>query len=170
MVRLITMAMETDYPTSDGGKLQLAAAIGLMLANRALLGVGLRRRVDGWRHAAGLLLRGEAATFVLSAFDLDVWSDEATPPPFSIESTAAHFAERLEHFLASEPCLHIRMRVDGFQHRGEAAGRACYTLGFEPQVDGPARFIRPECWKPTVPQRDGGRVEEALLQYHVPRA
>lgn len=144
-------------------KLQLAAGVGLVLLNRALLRVGLRRRVEGWRHAAGLLLRGEAATFVLSAFNLDVWSDVATPPPFSVESTTQHLAERLEVFLAGEPSVHIRMRTNSIQLRCEPAGAASYTLGFEQWVDGPARFIRPESWTPTVSQQREFPPEEALL-------
>ncbi len=107
----------------------------LLLVNRAILGLGLRQRPDGWRRGSGLVLRGEASTFVLSAFGL-----RASP------ATESNIAAQLAEFLAKERGLFICIQ----RGAGEDAPSRCdgpsYTLGFQPWVDGPARFIRPDDW------------------------
>ena len=109
-------------------------------------GFGCGARVDGWRRGAGLVLRGEAATFVLSAFGLDVWSDVETPPPFNLEAAAEHFARRLERFLEKEADTHICIIHGKIEDRAVRCGRATYTFGTEAWIDGPGRFVRPEQW------------------------
>src|SRR5437763_815818 len=95
--------MASTSPTSDVDRLAVAAAIGLLLPNRLLLRCGLRRRLDGWRIATGMVLRGEAATFVLSAFSIDIWSDaQARPTLPGPQQARAHMAERLATFLSGE--------------------------------------------------------------------
>jgi hypothetical protein len=125
-------------------RLTLLAGIILVLWNRILIRLGLRRRVDGWGRGAGLVLRGEAATFVLSAFGLDVWSDvrEAS----SIQDTQEHLAGRLAQFLAGEPVSYVQIRRGDDQDFAEAAPVPSYTLGFQKWISGPERFIRPDDW------------------------
>jgi hypothetical protein len=124
----------------------LIAGGGFFLANRLLLQLGLRRRLDGWRCGAGLLLRGEAATFVLSTFGLDVWSDAAMPASVTVEATQAHCAERLAKFLAGETASHIHIKRGELHDHPEACSGPSYTLDFQSSVDGLDRFIRPDSW------------------------
>lgn len=127
-------------------RIAVLAGIGLMLINRALLRAKLRRRRDGWRRGAGLVLRGEAATFVLSAFGLDVWSDASEQRSNDIVTTQKHLQERLAMFLAGERDSHVRVNRDECEDRVESCAGPSYTLGFEPWVDGCERFVRPEKW------------------------
>lgn len=131
------------------------AAAAHVTANRLALRLGLRPRVDGWRRAAGLVLRGEESTFVLSAFGLRVWSDVGTSQSPSLESTQAHLAQRLDAFLARRTSLHIRVRHTPLEDLAEPSDGASYTLGFEPAVEGPARFTAPTRWlAPSVARAD----------------
>jgi len=70
--------------------LQLLAGISLVLWNRALLRLGLRKPMDGWRRGASLSLRGETARFYLTVFALDVFSDE----PSSAEPIEAYVTRK----------------------------------------------------------------------------
>ena len=126
--------------------LTLIAGIALVLVNRFLIRVGLRQRADGWRRGAGLVLRGEAATFVLSAFALDILSDDRASNVSSLEMAKDHLAARLAKFLAGEAELHRCVRRSTFADRAEACDGPSYTLGFESWVDGPGRFVRPDSW------------------------
>src|ERR1700722_12249212 len=79
----------------------LITSVALVLANRLLLGTGLRRRVDGWRRGAGLVLRGENSTFVLSAFGLNIGSDASAE-----RSTAqASIAGRRDFSMMKKNCI-----------------------------------------------------------------
>ncbi len=135
----------------------LLAAGGLML-NRALLAARLRRRIDGWRRAAALMLRDECSTFVLSAFGLDIWSD-APPGPRSIDQTRAHAAQRLAAFLAAEPVCHLAVERGPIADRVHPVPGPSYTLAFEPWAPGPARFMPPDHWhgerSPATPAQSG---------------
>src|ERR1700760_4993276 len=87
----------------------LTGMAGVLMA-RALLRLKIVARRDGWRRGAGLVLRGPAATFELSAFSLNVWSEAHRPDDPSFEATRERLADRLREFLAGqrEHCLRIR--------------------------------------------------------------
>jgi hypothetical protein len=131
---------------------QVLAASGLVVANRALLAAGLRRRVDGWRRATGLLLRNDCSTFVLSAFGLDVWSDvragadSNTQSTHSIADTQAHAATRLATFLAAHSASYICVQHGPREDQARRHHGPSYTLAFQSWIDGPARFRSPENW------------------------
>jgi hypothetical protein len=129
----------------------LIAGIALVATNRLLIRIGLRRGADGWRRGAGLVLRGEAATFVLSAFGLDIWSDDCTlKSSSSVEAAQDHLSKRLAIFLAGELELHRYVRRTAVADCAEKCGGPSYTMGFEPWMDGPGRFVRPDSWAGTV--------------------
>lgn len=125
----------------------LITAAGMLMLNRALLHVGLRSRVDGWRRATGIMLRAEASTFVLSAFGLDAWSD-ARPSHLPEESqTRRHVAERLANFLRAESACHVMIVAGDDEDRLVRTQHPTYTLGFDDSPKGPARFIVPRDWQ-----------------------
>src|SRR4051812_32068828 len=125
---------------------RIAGGVALVLANRLLVRTGLRERRDGWRRGAGLVLRGENATFVLSALALDVWSDAPAARP-SAEESQQHVRERLATFLAGECECHVRVRRGVVEDAAEPCAGASYTLGFQPWVERAARFVRPDRWE-----------------------
>jgi hypothetical protein len=127
--------------------LTLVAGLGLVKFNRLALGARLRRRADGWRRATGLPFRGEATMFVLSALDLDVWSDGHRPPQPGVEATQEHLGRRLDEFFATEPTVHVCVRRGASEDYAEACDSPSYRLGFEPPREGPARFVHPEDWR-----------------------
>src|SRR4051812_44664298 len=118
--------------TSLGERLTLAVGTVLLRLNRLAVRARLRRRTDGWRRAMGILLRGEATMFVLSALDLDVWSDTQWPQEPSVEATRAHLTHRLDEFFAADPGVRICVRRGASEDRAEACAGPNYTLGFEP--------------------------------------
>jgi hypothetical protein len=124
----------------------LAVGAGLVIGNRVALRTGARRRVDGWRRAAGLALRGEASSFVLSAFGLDAFSDIQPLSAANSVTAKTHLARRLAEFLAKEPATHVQIRHTAAEDRAEAIGRPSYTLELAPTAEGPARFLPPERW------------------------
>jgi hypothetical protein len=128
-------------------RMTLAAAGGMVLLSRLALRAGLKRPVDGWRRAMGLLLRGEATMFVLSALDIDVWHGIERPPPPGVEASEACLTRRLDEFFAGEPDVHIRIRRGAVEDRVEACGHPSYTLRFEPAREGAARFLQPDEWR-----------------------
>lgn len=138
----------------------LLAAAGMVLANRALLRMGVRRRTDGWRRASGLLLRDEASTFVLSAFGLDVWSDVQGQSARTFADTQAHAAERLVGFLKGETDCHVGVVRGELEDRAESVGGPNFTLAFQPWIDGPGRFVPPQGWSG---DRTGGGASAVLL-------
>lgn len=115
----------------------LAAGVALVGANRIALRAGLRRRIDGWRRGAGLVLRGEAAHFTLSAFGLGVEGG----------ATRATIGERLDQFLRNERAAHVRVVRGPHEDRAETTGGPCYSLNVVPAVRGPARFVPPLEWE-----------------------
>ena len=127
-------------------RMTLVAGSGLIRLNRLALRARLRQRVDGWRRAMGLLLRGEDTMFVLSALDLDIWSGTQRPLETGTEAARAHLAHRLDKFFAGEPNVHICVRRGASEDRAEACAGPSYTLGFEPPPEGPARFVHPDDW------------------------
>ncbi|HEY4329828.1 MAG TPA: hypothetical protein VGN88_08830 [Phycisphaerae bacterium] len=124
----------------------IATAIPWVLVNRGLLRLGLRQRPDGWRRGTGLLLRGPAATFVLSVFGVNFWSDEGTPARVDVESSKKHLAQRLLKFLTREPASHICVRRSNAVDRAIQSSGPSYTLAFENWRDGTERFIPPTVW------------------------
>jgi hypothetical protein len=129
------------------GVVGLATAVGLVAVNRAALACGVRRRVDGWRRAAGLVLRGPESTFVLSAFGLDAWSDAPEAAAGATRAALeAHVAARLELFLRGERELHVRVRRGEAEDRAEACAGMCWRLRFEGAPAGTARFVAPRAW------------------------
>lgn len=142
--------MSTHSPPSNSqhlrGKLALITGAGLVALSRAAIAARVRRRPDGWRRAAGLVLRGDNAKFVLSAFGLDVWSDVQGPHEHDAAATQAHLAERLIDSLARAPELLVRIRRAADEHRAEASDRLACTLRFDAWEPGPARFVPPVNW------------------------
>jgi hypothetical protein len=63
---------------------------------------------DPWRKTMGLNLRSEAAKFILTAFNLDVFSDQKPGSAVSLSagSIERRFAERFAEFLAKQPEAH----------------------------------------------------------------
>lgn len=127
-------------------RLELIAGVGLLGLNRVALRAGLRSRVDGWRRAAGLVLRGPRSSFVLSAFGLDVWSDSPEASSRTTADTQAHLAERLHGFLQRESDLHICIRRGSCEHRAERRDGPSYSLACQAWAEGPSRFVPPSQW------------------------
>ncbi len=111
-----------------------------------LLRLGLRRPVNGWRRGAGLVLRGDAAKFVLSAFNLDILSDQEPRVPQTPDQLQQHLRRRLAKFLQPQRQFHCLIRHETDRHHVIPHTVPGYTLAFEPWIDGPARFIRPDAW------------------------
>lgn len=125
----------------------LLTAAGLTLLNRGLLRAGVRQRIDGWRRAAGVVLRGEESTFVLSAFGLNAASSGQSAAP-GTEAFQALLAARLDRFLLEQPACRVAVRRGPTADRAEPVAAPVYTLVFEPFVPGAARFIPPTTWTP----------------------
>lgn len=134
----------------SGGRVAVFAGIVLVLINRALLRLRLRRRLDGWRRGAGLVLRDEPATFVLSAFALDVWSDDPTARTADLVATEAHLIARLKTFLERANECHIRVTRMEFEDVTTACVTPAYSVKCEPWVGGCERFVRPDRWNETA--------------------
>ena len=130
-------------PSSTLPRLLLSA--GLVFCNRALLALGLRRRVDGWRRGAGLVLRGEAARFYLSAFHLNVLAEHPSPELSRAEIEQRVLA-RLDAFMQTEKEFHLLVRH--CRHYDEVVPHSgpTYAVGFERAPVGPEQFIRPDSW------------------------
>jgi hypothetical protein len=135
--------MESRVKTN---RTQLLAGVALVLANRFLRRIKLRPARDGWRRTACLVLRGDHAKFVLSTFQLHIPSDEPASNGRTIEQLHQHLTKRLAAFLQTESAFHLLIRHGLDEHRLEPHPGPSYTLGFQPWVDGPSRFIRPESW------------------------
>jgi hypothetical protein len=140
---LPSAARPADAPRP--GKLTLLAGMTLVSLNRALLKMRLRRRLDGWRRGAGLVLRGEPAMFYLSAFGLDTGGGKASAST-SLDKLQQQFGRQLSEFLAAETEFHLCIRRTIDEDPVERCPGSSYTLRFEEWIDGPARFVRPELW------------------------
>lgn len=140
--------------------LRLIAGISLLLWNRALLRLGLRKPLDGWRRGAGLSLRGETARFYLTAFALDVFSDD----PSSVEPIEAHLGRRLAAFLSTESAFAVSIRHERDQDVVVPEPSPSYRLTFQPWVMGPGRFIRPDAWRDHPPSPDMSPVFEFVAR------
>lgn len=131
--------------------MSLLTAATLLTANRALLALKLRPRPDAWRRAAQVMLGGEAATFILSAFALTLFSDTTPPANPTVATAESHLARRLHDFLTTEPLSYIRItRIAGSAgdfHRLEKSAAPNYTLRIEPAPRGNARFLAPSNWQ-----------------------
>lgn len=118
----------------------------VLLGNLVVLVCGIRKRRDGWRNATGLVLRGEASMFVLSAFGLNAGLQEKSDRSLTTEEAQSRIAERLYTFFAGEPACRVRIIDHREESTPEHTGSPCYTLGFLPWIDGPERFIKPTDW------------------------
>ncbi len=127
-------------------KAALIPGIALVAASKLLIRAGVARRTDGWRRAAGLVLRGEESTFVLSAFGLDAWSDGPSQRSADLHCAQSHVAARLAAQLRGEPAAHIRVTKGEFEDRIETTSGPAYTLAHDPWVEGPGRFVPPTAW------------------------
>jgi len=93
------------------------AALGSVLAGKALIACGLRRPPEGWRRTVGILLRSEPTRFALSAFGLHVpeagapASREPVPAFVSdfgrTDPVEALAASALRIYLAAQPDAHF---------------------------------------------------------------
>src|ERR1043165_8898830 len=142
-VESATPSRSGDLAASD--PLRLIAGAGLLQLSRLGLRVRLLSRRDGWRRAAGLILRSPRSTFVLSAFGLDIWADR---PEGGARDCAdhTHFSGRLHAFLESETEFHVSVKREGCEHRIQPCGRPSYTLAFQAWEHGSARFVPPRRW------------------------
>lgn len=139
---------------------------GLVAFNRVAIAAGVRKCPDGWRRAAGLVLRGENATFVLSAFGLKAWSDTHPPGHPTELQTQAHVAHRLATFLEGEHELRIRIKRAPSGDRVEESSSPGYTLRFAPWRERPDRFVPPTDWiDPARAGPDGVDPAEALIHF-----
>lgn len=122
---------------------------GVVLAGveSALQALRLRRRLDGWRRSAGLVLRGMESTFVLSAFGLRL-------PGSSTHSPEALLLDGLRSFFEAESIPRVRVRRGTTQNCPEAFPSVSFSLGFEQWADDPARFIRPARWDANLRHTD----------------
>lgn len=146
----------------------LLPAITGVLANRAALRLGLRKPIDGWRRAVGLVLRGEESTFILSAFGLDPWSDSpASSAANDRAETDRHIAQRLHTFLMQERELHIHILRGLDEDRSVSAPAPSYTLRFEPAPPGPARFMPPTDWSGTRRDDLAGQHPNSLPLFNI---
>jgi hypothetical protein len=127
-------------------RLSLLPAVGRLLFNRAALTLKLRKPRDGWRRAAGLVLRHEESTFILSAFGLDSWSDAPSTGSVSTATAQRNFAQRLHAFLMAEPDLHAHILHTREEDFATPSTGPAYTLRIEPAASGPARFLPPSDW------------------------
>ncbi len=107
--------------------------------NRLLIRLRLRRQPDGWRRGAGVALCGEAARFVLSAFNLQL--------PAAAEPTADLLLTQFDQLLTAEPMSHVLIRHTPDEDLPLAHTGPTFTLAVQPWIDGPARFIRPDTWQ-----------------------
>ena len=71
---------------------------------------GLGANKDGWRKVTECYLRTEHAKFGLTAFALDLWSDQEGGHPHTFVSAKAHVIERLTQFLERYPALHYELK------------------------------------------------------------
>ena len=140
-------------------KTLLGCGIGMTLANRAMLIAGLRKPRDGWRRGAGLVLRQETATFILSSFSVNFLSDFPNGQQRDQQSMESHFENRLASFLAAETDCHARVRCEANEDSRQASPGPCYTVVFSGWVDGAARFLAPMNWP--------GEPKDALLKFIV---
>jgi hypothetical protein len=124
----------------------LLPAAALLQLNRLAVRTGLRPRADGWRRAAGLVLRAPRSTFILSAFGLNLWSDAPRTTPAPLADSQAHFAKRFDTFLRSERSSHIRIARARHEDRAQPHTEPSCTLAFQPWLDGPDRFAPPSAW------------------------
>jgi hypothetical protein len=84
------------------------AALGSVLAGKAMIATRLRRPPEGWRRTVGILLRSETTRFALSAFGLRVPESTSAVPP-GRDSVQSRTARALQAFLATEPDAHFAL-------------------------------------------------------------
>ncbi len=125
----------------------LIPAATLLTANRALLALKLRPRTDAWRRAAQIMLGGESATFILTAFALNFFSDTTAPANPTVANAESHLAQRLHNFLTTEPLSYTRITRASHIHHLSRANLPNYTLRIEPAPRGNARFLAPSNWQ-----------------------
>src|SRR5436305_14445038 len=100
----MSASRDTDPPgkpsseTRAPGKLTLLGGISLVSFQRLLVKLRLRRRADGWRRGASLVLRGEPAMFYLSAFGLDAGGGEGMAPA-TLHEMQERIGSKLKQFL-----------------------------------------------------------------------
>lgn len=123
------------------------ASAARLVGHRSMIAMGLKRRRDGWRRAACIVLRRECGTFVLSAFGLHALSDAASNIKPSRDELYARVGKRLSTFLAKEPLIHVRVVHGEYEDTLEQCSTPAYTLAFEEWVEGPARFLPPKLWR-----------------------
>jgi hypothetical protein len=111
-----------------------------LIGSRLLLAAGALKRTDGWRRAAGQMLRGEESVFVLSAFGL------VPPSAGSHDAGQSHVAAHLRDFLGNEPLCRVRVRRLPEVDLPEPCDAPSYTLAFARWLEGPERFVPPGSW------------------------
>jgi hypothetical protein len=131
-------------PDPPRPKLVLAALF--VLVNRFLLRIGIRKPIDGWRCGATIALAQEPAKFVLSSFGLNATSDAPNVNGLSPDQIHCHITRRLDAFLERDKQFFLCIEPGECKARILATDGPSYTFRFEPWVDGPRRFIRPDDW------------------------
>jgi hypothetical protein len=138
--------------------IELITAAGVLTAASVGVRVGLLPRKDGWRRAAGLVLRGERSSFVLSSFGLRA----GTPAGQPLQAVINHVRERLHSFLQGETSFHVGIRRSEREDRIEHCPSPSCTIAAEPWRDGVLRFVPPAQWGG---ERDGD--SEPLFRFVV---
>jgi hypothetical protein len=113
-------------------RIEFIIAIILVLWNRLLIFLAVRKPRDGWRRGAGIALRGEESTFVLAAFGL--------------QANEEVLRARLVRLLDREPVYHTFIQIGEFEDHPVSHSSASFTLRFENGRDGMDRFVRPDSW------------------------
>ncbi len=123
-------------------KARLVAGYGLVLWNRIKISLGLAKPLDGWRRGAGVVLRGDESTFVLSSFGL--------------RANEHVLHDRLSKLLEREPQYHLCIRTTPEEDFPLSHPSASFTYGIEQRKDGAARFIRPDGWSGVCQSPEAG--------------
>lgn len=147
----------------SASRLSLVAGAGSLVLQYGLMRAGVRRRVDGWRRAACVVLRGEESTFVLSAFGLNAASETGERPPTAQADREARVAGRLRTFLQGQPASRVRILRSPAEDRLEPGAEPNVAIAFEPWAAGPARFRSPRNWPSPDATAQGGSVGDMVL-------
>jgi hypothetical protein len=83
-----------------------------------------------------------------------VWSDAPGRAQGTAADTWEHLLARLREFLRAEPVCHVRIHHGELEDRVEPCDQHRVTVGFQPFVDGPERFVAPADWSgaPLAPE------------------
>ena len=137
-------------------RIELAIGIVLVLWRRLLMALHLAKLRDGWRRGAGIALRGQEATFVLSAFGLS--------------ANEKIVKDCLEQLLSDESAYHLAIQADKYEDWVVPQSTTSFTWRCEGWQDGWSRFVRPDTWQGVVHGLAPDKVNQKCLFNFVVRA